>query len=197
MDCRDGVGWTPLIWASDSGHVDMVRMLISEFQADTTLLDKLGYTPLHMAVYWGRGEVALTLITEFGCDTNLPNNDGYTSLHTACANGDTSVVRIIGKYASPLATTKDGDTPLHVAAAREHKECVEVLLELDAPIMLKNLVGKTALHFACEKGLESIVKRVDKKEYLIATTKNGDTPLHIAAARRHKECVEALVLLYS
>ena len=58
----------------------------------------------------------MTLITDFGCDANLKNNDGYTSLHKACANGRASVVRIIGKYASVLATTKHGDTPLHLGA---------------------------------------------------------------------------------
>ena len=35
--------------ACSLGHVDMVRMLISEFQADTTLQDKWGCTPLHEA----------------------------------------------------------------------------------------------------------------------------------------------------
>ena len=122
----------------------VVRMLISEFQADTALQDEWpsGDTPLHRAIR--RVEVALTLITEFGCDANLPDSNGYTSLHTACAYGDASVVRIIGKYASVLATDKNGDTPLHIAAAMGHKECVEALLQLDAPIMPRNAAGKTA-----------------------------------------------------
>ena len=127
------------------GHVDMVRMLISEFQADTTLQDVWGDTPLHDAAWNGRGEVALTLITEFGCDANLPNNDGYTR---ACVHGHASVVRMIGKYASVLATDEDGDTPLHIAAAGGHRECVEALLQLDAPIMLRNAAGKTARDIA-------------------------------------------------
>ena len=115
VNCRDKYGWTLLHEASSSGHVDMVRMLIAEFQADTTLQDGWGNTPLHMAASLGRGEVALTLITEFA---NLPNSNGYTSLHTACEKRDANVVRIIGKYASVLTITKDGDTPLHIAAER-------------------------------------------------------------------------------
>ena len=189
VNYRDGFGRTT------GGHVDMVRMLITEFQADTTLQSECGDTPLHKAACHGRGEVALALITEFGCDANLPNNYGYTSLHTACHEGDASVVRIIGKYASVLSTTKDGDTPLDIAAARGHDECIEALLQLDAPIMLRNAAGNTAFEIACEKGLASIVKRVDKKECLLATTNDGDTLLHIAAARGHEECVEALLQL--
>ena len=195
VNCRDQYGWTPLHYACASGHVDMVRMLISEFQADTTLQDVSGDAPLHDAAHCGRGEVALTLITEFGCDANLTNNDGSTSLHVACEHGHASVVRIIGKYASVLATDKDGDTPLHIAAYWGHKECVEALLQLDAPIMLRNAAGKTALHVACERGHAQIVKMIGEETYLLATTEDGDTPLHIAAAMGHKECVEALLQL--
>ena len=143
VNCRDSYGQTPLHWACYSGHVDMVRMLISEFQADTTLQDRWGDTPLHIAAWYGRGEVALTLITEFGCDANLPNNNGYTSLHKACEYGRANVVRMVGKHASLLATDKNGDTSLHIAAAMGHEECVEALLQLDAPLMLRNAAGKT------------------------------------------------------
>ena len=195
VNCRNH-GRTPLHCACSSGRVDMVRMLISEFQADTTLQDEWGYTPLHDAALCGSGEVALTLITEFGCDANLPiNNNGYTSLHKACAYGHASVVRMIGKYASLLATDKNGDTPLHIAAARGHKECVEALLQLDAPTMLRNAAGKTALHLALEGGRSSIMRIFVIHVSALATTKDGDTPLHIAAAGGHDECVEALLQL--
>ena len=195
VNCRDEIGWTPLHEACDSGHVDMVRMLISEFQADTTLQSVSGETPLHIAAWSGRGEVALTLITEFGLDANLPNNNGHTSLHFACTYGHASVVRIVGKYASVLATDKNGVTPLHTAAAMGHKECVEALLQLDAPIMLKNAAGKTALHLALKRGRTSIVRIFIIHVSVFATTKDGDTPLHIAAAGGHDECVEALLQL--
>ena len=195
VNCRHYLKSTPLHWACANGHVDMARMLISEFQADTTLQDKWGNTPLHRAARCGRGEVALTLITEFGCDANQPNNDGCTSLHTACEYGRANVVKMVGKHASLLATDKNGNTPLHIAAARGHKECVEALLQLDAPIMLRNAAGETALHIACETGLASIVKRVDKDTSLLTTDKDGNTLLHIAAVWGHKECVEALLQL--
>ena len=169
VNCRDETGWTPLHWACTNGDVDMVRMLISEFQADTTLQDRWGYTPLHEAADWGDGEVALTLITEFGCDANLPNNiEGFTSLHKACQCGRANVVRMIGKHASVLATTKNGDTPLHIAAARGHKECVEALLQLDAPIMLRNAAGKTArdiARYGAEQLLDAYITQNKAKLY--------------------------------
>ena len=102
------------------------------------------------------------------------------------------IMKIVGKNTS---TTKDGDTPFHIAVARGHKECVEALVQLDAPLSLKNAAGKTALHIACERGHACIVKIVSKNASLLATTKDGDTPLHIAAARGDKKCVEALLQL--
>ena len=195
VNCRDWLEWTPLHYACSGGHMDMVRMLISKFQADTTLQSRYGDTPLQKAVCYRRGEVALTLSAEFGCDANIPNNYGCTSLHLACSQGDDSVVRM-GKYASVLATDKNGDTPLHIAAAGVNQKCVEALLQLDAPIMLRNVAGKTALHLALEGGRLSIERMFIKHVLsLFATTKDGDTPLHIAAAMGHEECVEALLQL--
>ena len=52
-------------------------------------------------------------------------------------------MKIVSKNASLLATSKNGDTPLHIAASRGHKECVEALLQLDAPLLLRNAAGKT------------------------------------------------------
>ena len=195
VNCRDSAECTPLHHACAYGHVDMVRMLISEFQADTTLQDKWGDTPLHLATLMGGEELALTLITEFGCDSHVPNIVGDTILHNACKRGYLSMVNVVGKHASLLAADEHGDTPLHIAVARGDKECVEALLQLGAPTMLRNSAGKTALHIACEAGKASIVMMVGKHTSLLATTNYGDTPLHIAAARGDKECVEALLQL--
>ena len=143
---RDDYGWTPVHLACSKGHVDMVRMLISEFQADTTLMNFLGNTPLLTAVFDGKEILTLALITEFkaSCDINTTNVNGYSILHAACASGRANMVMIVGKHVSLFATTNEGDTPLHIAAARGHKECVLALLQLDAPIMLRNAAGKTA-----------------------------------------------------
>ena len=144
VNCRDGSGFTALHWACYQGHMDMARMLISEFQADTTLQDRWKRTPLHVATIRGQEKIALALIAEFGCDTNVRNSNGYTILHTECERGHASIVKVVSKHVSLLATTNDGDTPLHIAAAWGHKECVEALLQLGAPIMLRNSAGKTA-----------------------------------------------------
>ena len=156
VNCRGIAGNTPLLRACNKGHIDMVRILIS---ADTTLQDRWGYTPLHKAALVGGGELALILITEFDCDANLPNNkNGYTIIFTLCMFRK-KPCKCSEDGWSLSVTTNDGDTPLHIAAARGHDECVEALLQLDAaPVTLKNTAEKTAIHVACEGGHVRIVK---------------------------------------
>ena len=152
---------------------------------------KDGNTPLHIAAAGGHPRCIEALL-QLDAPIMLRNAAGKTALHLAL-----EVVRssIIIKHLSVFVTTKDGNTPLHIAAAMGHKKCVEALLQLNVPIMLMNAAGKTALHLVLEGGRSSIITIFIKHVSVFATTKDGDTPLHIAAAMGHKECVEALLKL--
>ena len=185
-------GHTSLHRACANGSARMVRMVGKYASVSATTNN--GDTPLHIAAARGNKECVEALL-QLDAPVMLRNASGKTALHVACEGGHAQIVKMVGKDTSLLATTKDGDTPLHLAAARGHKVCVEALLQLDAPVMLRNASGKTALHVACEEGYAQIAKMIGKDTYLLVTTKDGDTPLHIAAARGHKECVEALLQL--
>ena len=54
-------------------------------------------------------------------------------------------MKALSRHVSPLTTNNDGDTPLHLASTTSYgRYCVKELLLLDAPIMLRNVAGKTA-----------------------------------------------------
>ena len=147
---RGSDGSTVLQKACAGGCVALVRTLIRNHNVDVNERGKFGYTPLHMAAQYGKEDVALALIDEFGCDTNIRNYSCETFLHTACEFGRANIVKSAGKYISPLVTDGDvsGNTPLHIASDRGEIECVEALLQLNPPIMLRNAKGKTSRDLA-------------------------------------------------
>ena len=146
--------------ACEKGCLTLAKLLIRDYNADINAQDKNKDTPLHLAAREGDHELFLALISELSWDMTVRNKNGDTILgigdllgdtilHTACAAGNTQLVNRVYKHVSPVATNKDGDTFLHKAASRGHKECVEALLQLGAPIMLRNAAGKTARDVAC------------------------------------------------
>ena len=136
--------YTALHVACIHGHIDMVRMLISEFKADVNIRDIDGDTPLHDAANNGNEDIVLALIHEFSCDVNIRGSNGRTFLHTACVKGHANIVKSAGMHISPLVVDKYGNTPLHLASSNGNSECVEAMLQLNAPIMLRNANGLTS-----------------------------------------------------
>ena len=139
-------GWsgrTMLHSACEGGCLNLVRILIRDHKADVNAQDNCKDTPLHVAVIYKKKTVALALINEFGCDKNARNNKGNNCLHTACLERNSTLVKALSRHVSPLTTNNDGNTPLHLASTKYFGgDCVEELLLLDAPIMLRNAAGK-------------------------------------------------------
>ena len=145
---RGSDGTTVLHSACRGGCVALIRTLIRDHNADVNVQDNDHYTPLHDAAYYGKEDVALALIDEFGCDINARTRSGMTFLHKACYYGKTNIVKSVGTCISPLVQDNNGNTPLHIASHRGYRECVEALLLLNAPIMLRNASGKTSRDLA-------------------------------------------------
>ena len=139
---------TALHCACIHGLIDMVRMLISEFKADVNIRDSIGDTPLHDAAINGNEDIVLALIHELSCDVNIRGYKGGTFLHKACFNGHANIVKSAGMHISPLVVDKDGNTPLHIASYKGHRECVEAMLQFNAPKMLRNANGETSMDIA-------------------------------------------------
>eukprot|EP01105_Mastigella_eilhardi_P026379 TRINITY_DN7592_c0_g1_i1.p2 TRINITY_DN7592_c0_g1~~TRINITY_DN7592_c0_g1_i1.p2 ORF type:complete len:240 (+),score=79.86 TRINITY_DN7592_c0_g1_i1:25-720(+) len=78
VDDTDAEGRTPLLWAADSGHADVVRELLKR-GANVNHQDNEGQSALHYAVTCGEAEVK-QLLLENGIDTSLKDADGATAL---------------------------------------------------------------------------------------------------------------------
>uniref|UniRef100_A0A1D1YME2 Acyl-CoA-binding domain-containing protein 2 n=1 Tax=Anthurium amnicola TaxID=1678845 RepID=A0A1D1YME2_9ARAE len=76
VNLRDSEGRTPLHWAVDRGHFNIVEILISK-GADVNAKDGEGQTSLHYAILCERDAIAELLI-KHGADCNARDNDGHS-----------------------------------------------------------------------------------------------------------------------
>ena len=175
VNAHDVVGWTPLHCAVRENKLLLVQLLL-EKGANVNTPAKSGDTPLHFAS--GSDLLPLaTLLLESGAWAELVNEAGHTpaglaksaemkallhahSLHGAAQDGNLawlSAALVEGRDAS-AADPKDGYTALHYAAASKGTACMAVLVEKEADINARSLLGNTPLHVAAFSGRREGVK---------------------------------------
>ncbi|KAG8296535.1 hypothetical protein J6590_055180 [Homalodisca vitripennis] len=181
-----------------------------------------GLTAVHLSAFSGCVRCLRWLIQK-GCDINL-SPESYSPLHCAVLGNSVattnmllragaelkdsvlhSAVRVNAVECLTLLTNKNinvnsldssGMAPLHIAADRRMKQCLEILLDCDKiNIDLETKDGKnTALHLASEGGYADCVSMLlAKKATVDKRNVKLQTPLHLAAKFQGVECVEALL----
>ncbi len=115
-----GSGWTPLHYAANSAHPNIVEILLAH-RANPNHRAKEGDTPLHTACY-GDGKAQqrpaiAELLIKAGADVNAcESTKGMTPLHYATDRGFVALAKyLIEKGAALNAKDKDGQTPLRKA----------------------------------------------------------------------------------
>lgn len=109
---------------------------------------------LHLACLHRRLAVVRALLAA-GASTTNRDFRGSTPLHLVCEAGWRVGMRVLLMAGAPIdATSTAGDTPVHLAAANGHVELLHELTqmrlsgELDLPLSLPNVHGKTAIDVA-------------------------------------------------
>ncbi|OVA14735.1 Acyl-CoA-binding protein [Macleaya cordata] len=74
VNLKDSEGRSPLHWAVDRGHLNIVELLLSK-NADVNAQDNEGQTPLHYAAMCDREVIAECLVKK-NADTDVKDNDG-------------------------------------------------------------------------------------------------------------------------
>ena len=95
-----------------------------------------------------------------------------------------------------LKTTQDGCTPLILAAAWDHKECMELLLDHGAQPNVADTDSRTSLYWTARKGFrDSMALLLDRggQESIDKPDGFGESPLQVAAAQGHSDCVTLLL----
>jgi ankyrin repeat protein len=159
------------------------------------LSTRSGNTIIHFAAQ--RGDLRLIQSLHFrGLDVNIKNRHGVTPLAAASRRGHRSLVEFLISIGAKVdSQDKRGLTPLHNACYHGADDIVQILLDNGAdPFLEANLLGTTALDWACKSGHVSTVALLltclKDLEEIPAT---WESALEIAARKGRTAVVQLLV----
>ncbi|KAH7157764.1 ankyrin repeat-containing domain protein [Dactylonectria estremocensis] len=160
---------------------------------------------LHIAIYNGHADIVAWLLDQ-GAYVNTPSRDlcdcvlkpgpaSWFPLHMAICRGDETTVKLLISRGASLSTLTT--SALYCAIRQGSLPAVEALIGKRAFNPSKMIRGTTALHHASYCGnsriAEEIVHRLIDRHVPIHTMVSNDSPLSLAARRRHFGVVTALL----
>lgn len=130
-------GFTPLLFASFNGYVDIIDLLIF-WGANFTLKNNIGLGPLHVAAQ--NNKVSTLIYFNGKLDYNEPDFNDITPLHWASSNGSEEAVAYLLTIDGIELNKKDkeGQTPLVLATSYGNTKIVRRLLMKGASRLIKN-----------------------------------------------------------
>ncbi|GIJ91863.1 hypothetical protein Asppvi_010838 [Aspergillus pseudoviridinutans] len=186
-----------LCWAAGNGHLGVMRLLISVARADINAVHK-GVTPLNCAAIRGSYVVARHILSLPGTNAN-GNPQGMSALWYAAAHNSSDVAELLLRRDDVEVNTQDAgeqQTPLAIAAARNHIQIVRLLLaDSRTDVSVPDVDGRTPLHRATEAGHGEVALLLLSDDRIDPTCRDhrGRTPLHYAAAVGLEEVARCLL----
>ena len=190
---------TPLHIACDSGHTDMLDLLLT-YKPNLVATSSTGWTPLHVAANKGyligiHKLIERANVSDTQGVVDAKDGNGMTPLMVACVAGQLEAVQLlIGSYsANPTLKNNMGDTPLHLSCHWGHTTLVRYLLDLKVSFCVnvreQNVHGNTPLHRACAKGYADIACMLTLRgANLLAVNDAGLTPMDVSTT----ECLKLI-----
>ncbi|XP_069576175.1 histone-lysine N-methyltransferase EHMT1a isoform X1 [Brachyistius frenatus] len=112
---QDDGGWTPVTWAIEYKHMELVRLLLDK-GADVNIRDKEENVCLHWAALSGCDDIAQTLL-EARCDLTAVNVHGDSPLHVAARENHLECVMLfLSRGADVSQRNREGETTLDCCA---------------------------------------------------------------------------------
>ncbi|MDQ8022002.1 MAG: ankyrin repeat domain-containing protein [Moraxellaceae bacterium] len=92
-------GGTPLIPASEHGHVEVVRFLLTQTKVNVNHVNNLGWTALMESIVLSDGgpdqQQVLQLLLAHGADPDIPDRDGVSALRHAEQRGQAGMAKLL------------------------------------------------------------------------------------------------------
>ena len=171
------VARTALMRAASRGYIAVMEEL-SAYDIDCSTADKTGRTAMHHALEASKPEAAEWL---------LYFQRGLSRTKPWIARGITDADLV-------MIRDKEGHTPIHLAAAREHVEVLEAFINAGADVCVRDSQGRTPLHHAVQRQMLISAKfLVSKMTNVDEVDRNGETPLMLAAKTNGLDLVTCLL----
>ncbi len=144
---------TPLWYAVQQNLLEIIRELIKA-KADVTITNNTYDSLLHIA----KTKACVELLIQEGALINHRNYMGMTPIKVAIKLGNKEVVSALLSAGAGEIAKKEGDMLLHDAAAIGSIEIVELIMNANFDIKIKNKVGKTPLDIARMNKKDAVIK---------------------------------------
>ena len=152
----DVYGCTPLHYAAEYGHADIIGMLYDHNGLAIDKADNEGQTALERALMNDRGSCVKALAH---CGARIANDKGYSILHKASKGGLVDSLSVL--CASDMSVniqTRAGLTPVYCAAKEGKLNSVRILCEYGADINIPTNKGITPLYCAGKNEHQEVVR---------------------------------------
>ena len=198
---RNNILKTPLHYASQLGHLEVVKYLMNEIK-----MTNKGEYILHFYLLCNIPKNILVLRRK--SFKQVPSHflepkdkTGDTPLHWCAAMGHLDIVKYLmeeynGSYIDREPRNIYDVTPLHAAALEGHREIVEYLMRRVRDKEPKDKDGNTILHWSAGKGHLDVIKYLFKLKFKMQKNidreprnNNEETPLHYAALKVMYLCI--------
>ena len=166
---------------------------LEDVGVDIHAKDKNGSTIMHLTAAQGNRLDTMQYLRGKGLNISAQNKAGETPMHMAAAEGHVKMMQWLkDRGADVEAVDLYGNTPMHTAARRGHASVIEYLRQAGVDINVRNkITGSTPLHVAVETVIIGIKAETSVRvllrlgAHISAQDNDGQTPLHLATAKRH------------
>ena len=161
LEKKDLRGNSPLLVASYSGNIDIVKYLLTK-KININITDKNGNTSLLNSITRGHVEIS-NILLDNNANFRIGNKKEITPLLLASGNGYLEILKKIKFKAEDLNhQDTNGNTSLHYSIIGGHEDITEFLMQNGANFRIQNYQEKTPLTIASESGIIELIDTIKK-----------------------------------